>query len=760
MSIPSTDKPTRPLVGQAINRITGPVKVTGQARYTGEQTWANLVHGVLVGSTIAKGKVTGLDIQAAEAVPGVIGVMTHRNRPPVTAQPPPTQGGGGGTVVLPLSDTRIHYAGQPVALVLADTLENATYAASLVRVQYRAEAANTELSKGRVRAQPVEESKRRGNADAALATAPVRIDATYYLPIEHHNPIEPSGTVAIWEGDQLTVYEPTQWMKGLQQALSRSFNVPNENVHILTSYIGGAFGCKAFTWPHTLLAVAAARLVGRPVKLINTREHEYVAHGYRPEIVQHYQLGADPEGKLLALKVEVHASTAETDDFFTPQLIGMPAMFFSCPNVLAQGYTVPLDYGMPTAMRAPGEVEATFALSSVMDELAVKIGRDPLALHLLNYAEKDEDHNLPWSSKELRACYQVGAEQFDWSKRNHATSSMQDGRLRVGWGMGISAYPTHLSPSMAKVRYLADGQVLVQAATQDLGTEIYTIIAQVTADTLGIPLAQVSVELGDSSLPASVSTGGSRATASVLPAVLATARTLVQQLIALANTDPTGPLFGLKKDQLKGVNGRVVSIADPNKSDAYTELLKRCRLPYLEAFGEHLPPGMGATERSELMAGSRPSIGPEISGHISYAYGAVFVEVKIDPFVGQLHVTRVVGAYDGGRIINRKTADSQIRGGIIMGIGMACTEKTVTDHRLNRFVNNNLADYHIPVQADVPHMEVHFVDSIDKIVGPLGSKAVGELGINGVAGAICNAVYHATGKRIRSLPITPEKLFV
>lgn len=760
MSNLSNQDPARPLVGQAISRTSGAAKVTGQARYTGEMSVERLVYGVLVSSTIARGELTDLDTKAAEAVPGVVGVMTHRNMPPVIPQPPVSQGGGGGTVVVPMRDTRIHYAGQPIAMVLADTLENATHAASLVRAKYKTEEANTELEKGRARAKPFRIPKMRGNADQALAGAPVKIDATYHIPIEHHNPIEPSGTVAIWEGNKLTVYEPSQWLKGVQLTLSRAFGIPFENVRVLAKHIGGAFGCKAYSWPHTLLTTAAAQLCRRPVKLINTREDEYVAHGFRPEAEQRYQLGADAQGKLLALRADIHTITAETDVFFTEAIMEIPTMLFSCANVHIQGHSVPVDCSMPTAMRAPGEAEATFALSSIIDELAARVNRDPLAVHLLNYAERDEAENLPWSSKELRQCYLLGAERFGWSKRNHTPGSMKDGHLSVGWGIGVGAYPIYLSPAQATIRFYADGRVLVQSTVHEIGIGVDTIMAQVTADTLGVPLDRVSVAVGDTEMPAGPRTTGSRTTTSLLPAVQATGRTLVGQFIALALTDTTGPLTGLQKNQIELRNGRLVNTADPTKSDSFVELLKRCKLPFLEAYDEYLPPGTGAVERSQLNAGSETRTGPKVSEHMAYSYGAVFVEVKINPFIGQLHVTRVVGAYDGGRIINPKTADSQIRGGIIMGIGMACTEETVTDHRLHRFVNNNLADYHVPVQADVPRMDIQFVDSEDKIVGPLGSKAVGELGINGVAGAICNAVYHATGKRIRSLPITPEKLLM
>ena len=750
-----------PLVGQAANRITGPARVTGRARYAGETMPANTAYGVFVLSTIAKGEMTALDTRAAEAVPGVVGVMSHRNLPPVGPLRSRANGGGGGTVLLPMRDTRIHYAGQPVALVVADTLENATYAAALVRPQYRAEAANTELAKGKPRAKPAGDPLTRGNVAPALAAAPVKLDLTYRIPIEHHNPIEPSGTLAIWQtGNRLTVHEPSQWVTGLQQYLSQYFDLPAENVHVVAPYIGGGFGCKAFPWPHTLLTVAAARLFRRPLKCLNTREHEYTAHGYRAEIEQRYQLGADAQGKLLALQADLHFITSETDDWESIGTVEFPATLFSCPNVRAQARAVPLDYGMPTSTRGPGWSEGSFAMLSAMDELAAHLKRDPLELHLLNYAERDEDKNLPWSSKELRACYAAGAARFGWDKRPLAPGTLKDGHLRVGWGMAACLYPVHISPAEAKVRLYADGRVLVQSGVQDLGTGTHTVMAQLAADTLGVPLGRVAVEVGDSALPTGPVAGGSRTTASVLPAVQATGRNLISQFVALAIKDETSPLNGLKKEQVVLREGRLVSTADAGKSDSYTELLQRRQAPYLDAYDEYVPAGMGPLERSQFRSGSSPRVGPEISGHMSYAYGAVFVEVKVDPFIGTLHVTRVVAAYDAGRIINQKTAESQLRGGIVWGIGMACTEATITDHRLSRFVNNNLADYHLPVQADVPLIDVQFVPCEDAIIGPLGSKGVGELGVVGVAAAICNAVYHATGKRIRELPITPEKLLV
>ena len=772
------DKGAGPMVGRAVNRITGPAKVTGRAVFTAEVPQTGLAYGVLVNSTIAKGEVTGLDTKAAEAVPGVVGIMTHRNLPKLGALVPLAAGGGAGTALLPMRDTRIHFAGQPIALVVADTLENATYAASLVRAQYRVEEANTELEKGKKNAKPFGQPqpsggsaaaegspktpapyRGRGNAAQALVAAPVKIDATYRIPIEHHNPLEPSGTLAVWQADdRLTVYDTTQWVKGMQQHLALALNVPAENVRVVCRFVGGGFGCKGSHWPHSVLTAAAARLFRRPVKMIHSREQMYTAHGYRAEVEQRYQLGADAQGKLLALQGDIYGITSDTDDWFSRPMLEIPEMLFSCPNVNLAAHMVPLNYPIPTFMRGPGECEATFALSSVLDELAAKLNRDPLEIHLLNYAEKDESKNQPWSSKELRQCYKAGAEKFGWSKRNHTPGSMKDGRRNVGWGMAVGAYPVYLSPAMAKIRLHDDGRVAVQSGVQDLGTEVYTIMAQMTADTLGVPFERINVTIGDTDLPTGPLAAGSRTTASVLPAVQATGRNLMQQFIGRAVADPKSPLTGLKSDQVELRGGRLVSKANPAKSDSYTELLRRNQIPFLEAYDEYLPPGMGATERSQAQTGGAPVVGPDISGHTAYSYGAVFVEVKVDPFIGTLHVTRVVGAYDAGRIINLKTADSQMRGAIVMGIGMACTEETVTDHRLHRFVNNNFADYHVPVQADVPRFDIHFVESKDEIIGPLGAKGVGELGINGVAAAICNAVYHATGRRIRELPITPEKL--
>ena len=696
-----------PIVGRPLDRVDGRLKVTGHATYVAEFALENLCHAVMVTSTIPSGNVVTIDTSAARGMPGVICVMTHENAPRLPEN-------GRGAVDPPagrekslLQDNVVRYNREPIAVVVAETLEQALDASAHLRATYREERPTLVFEEAKAdlytpqKAGRTTPDKSWGDPQHAMAEAPVRTEAVYATPMEHHNPIEMHATTASWEGDRLTVYESTQYIAGVRETMAKTFGIPEENITAICPFVGGGFGSKGSIWSHAVLCAMAAREVGRPVKLVVTREQMFGNTGGRPRTEQKIVLGAGRDGRLVALEHHVISHTCRFEDYV--EISTQPSReLYACPNGRTTQRLVKLDVGTPTFMRAPGESTGTFAIESAMDELAYELGIDPLELRLRNYAEVEPWSGRPWSSKKLREAYAEAARRFGWERRRMAPRSHRDGRWLVGWGMATATYPAHLDEAEASAMLMPDGIVVVRSGTQDLGTGTYTAMTQVAADALGLPLERVRFELGDSRMPKAPESGGSMTVASVAPAVQAACLAL--------------------RDKLQGDYGP--------------------RGEPVEARGKAAP-----KERDD-----------EKQPYAHRSFGGVFVEVRVDSELGMVRIPRVVASYSVGRVMNLKTAESQFRGGIVMGIGMALLEESLLDVNSGRITNANLADYHVPVNADIGEIDVSVVDENDTRFNSLGARGIGEIGITGVAAAIANAVFHATGKRIRDLPITLDKL--
>ncbi|HTQ81152.1 MAG TPA: xanthine dehydrogenase family protein molybdopterin-binding subunit [Thermoanaerobaculia bacterium] len=740
-------------VGKPVERVDGRRKITGTATYAAERKHGRMAYAFLVQSTIAKGRIAAIDSAAARKAPGVLAVLSHENGPKLKTagsgpKAQPTQAGKLGEDRLPFSDDVVHYAGQHVALVVANSPEQARHAASLIQVRYREEPAVLTIEGAEAAAYSPKASfgrplqHERGDVQAALAAPGViKVEATYRTPVETNNPMEPSATVAVWEGDRLTVSDATQAVVGTRAVLAQSFGIPKENVRVLCPFTGGGFGCKGFQWGHTLLAAMAAKVTGRPVQLNLTRQQMFTSVGHRPPTIQTLSLAARPDGTLTALRHETLQATSTTTEFIEACGMTTSKMLYACDNVAIPHRLVRVNVGPPTPMRAPGDCPGSFALESAMDELAYALRLDPIELRLKNHADKDLGEKKPWSSKHLKECYQRGAETFGWHRRDPQPGAMKDRGLLVGWGMATALYPGNRRPASALIRLTPDGRALVQVATQDLGTGSYTVFTQVAADALGLPVERVTFELGDTDFPEAGVSGGSTTAASVSEAVIGAAAALKTKLVSLAAADPESPLAGLRPEGVTMAGGQLAAVDNPGRGLSYSDILKRSRLPKLEAQAEVKP-----EDRNKAYS--------------IHSWGAQFCEVRIDPLLPRVQVTRWVSVIDVGRVLNRRLAESQVMGGVTMGIGMALFEHTVYDPRTGLPVNANFADYPIPVNADVPVVEVDFIDAPDPVINTLGCRGVGEIGITGVAAAIANAVYHATGKRVRELPITPDKLMV
>ena len=736
------------LLGLPVDRVDGRLKVTGRAKYAAEHHVPGLTYGFVVSSHIARGRIRSLDTSAALALPGVLHVFTHENRPSLAlfARNYRDDDAPHGTPLRPLHDEKIVYSGQPIALVVAETLELARHAASLVRAEYEAEPHETQLRTRRdhghepkPRPGYVPPPKPRGDADQALADAAVRIDAEYSSPVEHHNPMEPHASTVIVEDDgTLTVYDKTQGVQNCQGYLTKVFGLKKNEVRVRSPFMGGGFGSGLRPQYQLFLAVMAARELKRSVRVCLTRQQMFT-FGHRPETLQRVALGASADGTLQAV---VHEAVAETSRFeeYCESVVNWSAMLYQCDHVRVGYKVVALDNASPMDMRAPGAVLGVFALESAMDELAHAARIDPLQLRLKNYAERDQAQDKPFSSKELKACYQQGAERFGWSGRNPEPRSMREGPRLIGWGMATGIWEAMQQPASARAVLGVDGRLTVSSATSDIGTGTYTVMTQLAADTLGLPLDHVTFKLGDSSLPMAPLEGGSWTVSSVGTAVKQVCEQLREKLFKLARQVPHSPLAKAELEQVHFQAGHLRLMSDPTQAVSLTAAMRQGGVLSLE---------------EETLAT------PDLARQNPYTratHSAVFVEVKVDEALGVITVSRVVSAIAAGRIINPKTARSQILGGIVWGLGMALQEETLMDGHQGRFMNHNLAEYHVPVNADVRDLEVLFVDERDDIVNPLGAKGLGEIGIVGVAAAIANAVFHATGKRVRSLPITLDKL--
>ncbi|MBC6989951.1 xanthine dehydrogenase family protein molybdopterin-binding subunit [Hymenobacter sp. BT491] len=763
--------PQAATVGQPLSRVDGRAKVTGAAKYSAEfNHLPGLVHAVLKTSDVAKGRITGIDASAAQREPGVLAILTHQNlpKPALTAESEEGKKAIGPSVqmsFLPLQSDQIFYAAQPVAIVVADTLEHAQYAAAKLRITVAPETPvasyqdpKTELfNPGGKPDADAEGTKRRGQAAAAFAAAPVQLTATYTHATNHHNPMEPGATIVHWEAaDRLTLYDAAQGVSWQQRAVAAFLGLPTDQVRVITKYLGGGFGCKGPIWPHTVLTALTAKAVGRPVKLVLTRPQMFTSMGHREDQEQTLRLGATKEGKLLALLHEKRATTSPWDQYAesNSKIIGM---LYQCPAFEATTKLGRANVLTPSWMRAPGDMPGSFAIECAMDDLAAQLGLDPIRVRLRNYADKDPDTGKPWSSKSLKQCYARGAELFGWNKRNPQNGATRAGKLLVGYGMATASYPVHSSQGNARVRLYADGHAVVQAGATDLGTGTYTIITQVAADALGLAPDKVRFELGDTMLPTTNISGGSMGAGTFSSSVYVAAQDVWQKLTKLAVQDAKSPLYRAKATDVEVVKGRLQLKANPSKGEGFADLMKCADMLDLEGSG-HGKYGAGY-ESGLAGAAKSDDAGKEARGsHSMHSFGAHFCEVHVDPELGTVRVTRWVSVVAGGRILNPKTARSQIMGGAIMGIGAALMEQTVRDPHLARYTNASLADYHVPVNADIPDMTVEFIDEKDPYVNAMGVKGIGEIAIVGVAAAVSNAIFHATGRRLRDLPMTPDRV--
>jgi xanthine dehydrogenase YagR molybdenum-binding subunit len=731
---------TPTVVGAGVERVDAPLKITGAAHYPNDFSYPGMVHAALVGSTIAAGRIRSIDASEAQAAPGVLTVITHLTAPQLEAGPMTLLG---PSPPVPMQDDRILHYGQHVAVVVADSPEQARHAASRIRVEY--EPAEALLDVEDPRAAIVENpwglDTERGDVAAGFAKADVVVEERYTTPDNTNNPLGLMTTVAAWHGDSVTVHDSTQWPHNVRSTIAQIFGIPESGIRVLAPFVGGGFGAGLRVWPHTVLTVLAAREVQRPVKLVLTRPQMFTSVGHRPNSVQRIKLGATAAGDLVAVEHHSISSVAMEDDDYEPVSFGS-AVAYACPNALTRDRQARLNIPCPGSMRAPAEGQGNFALESAIDEVAHAVGMDPLEFRLRNYAEEHPVLGLPWSSKALRECYTRGAERFGWSRRTPDIGSMRDGRWLVGYGMAGVSYPFYQVPCQARASLRRDGSAYVRSAATDIGTGTYTVMTQVAAERLGLEISRVRFDLGDSDMPYAPQAGGSGLTGALANAVHIACRNLVAEFLEVVRDDEASPLRGAAPDEVTVGGGRLHRVGAPDVGEAYVDILARHGLEELSADGRSTPP-------------DAQKIGMATAG----AFGAKFVEVRIDPHLGLLRVARVVSAIDGGRILNEKTATSQIIGGTVGGISQAMFEETATDAGTGRIANATFGDYLMPVNADIPDMEVIFCGAPDRAT-EVGTKGVGEIGLVGMAAAIGNAVHHATGRRLRSLPFTIDQLLL
>jgi xanthine dehydrogenase YagR molybdenum-binding subunit len=768
-------------VGQPVDRVDGRLKVTGGAKYAAEFKLNNLAYGIGVQSTVTKGHINSINLDLARRTPGVIDILTYKNA--MQLHFPQSSSPGDGKFaekdLLPLQSERILYDGQLIAVVIAETFEQAEHAASLLQVNYDKQLAVFDLEKhiGDAYKPPKgsngsEVQVKRGDTEGALKTAAVKIEETYSTPVYHHNAMEPHATISEWQGDTLMVYDSTQSVSGSQGLLSQMLGVPKERVRLVSYYIGGGFGSKGFSWPNTVLSAMAAKLVSRPVKVVLSRQQVFTTGGRRSQTIQQISLAADASGKLSAIK---HASTVESsfvDEFIETAGVAT-SMLYSSPNVDVSHSLVRLNRGTPCPMRAPGEAPGTFALEVAMDELAYKLNMDPIQLRLVNYTDIEPQKNLPFSSKHLKECYQQGADAIGWSTRNPVPNSMREGKFLVGYGMATATYPANRGKSSAKGILFPDGHAEFECSTQDIGTGTYTVMTQLAADTLNLPVEMVKMKLGDSKFPQGANSGGSQVTASVGPVIRAAALGLIQKAARIAVANSNSPLFQQAPETLVLQNGQLIAPGKENKGETLAAILKRSGLNRLESQAsvnvstrqtQEANPSSGGSEEEDAKEESKhnPAVTEDEAvdrkKNSFHSFGAHFVKVLVDPELGKVYVDKIVGVMDVGTVMNMKLAKNQIMGGQIFGIGMALMEATEYDPNRGRIVTRDLANYLVPVHADMPEFDIRFINAPDTLISPVGARGVGEIGITGVTAAIVNAVYHATGKRVRDLPIRTEKL--
>ena len=726
---------------QLDHRYEGVLKVTGKARYAYEFPVKNPAYALIVQSTIPSGSLQSIDQTAAEKAPGVLAVITPFNAPELPKPKPQPPARRHITV---LQEKDIWYNGQPIAIVVADSLHEASYAATLLRITYTPTAAKLDfhgrLNQGRPPKQQGREpaDTKRGDIDAAFSRSAVKIEATYTTPYQNHNPMEPHATIAEWTGNKLHVYNATQYIDGDRMSLARYLGIPMDDVHTECPYTGGGFGSKGSTWSHVVLCAIAARVVNRPVKLAVERNQMFGPVGTRPTTVQNFRLGASPDGKFLAVRHDVIEHTSVMEDFLEPSAFQTRYLYNSETNATTHRL-VEMNLGVPTFQRAPGEATGTAAFESAVDELAHALKIDPLQIRLLNYAEKDVEKDKPWTSKHLLEAYREAADRFGWSKRNPTPGQIREGNKLIGHGMATAIYGANRSASQATVRILPSGRGWVGIATQDLGTGTYTIMAQTAADALGLKPTEIDVKLGDSTLPKAPVSGGSQTAASICPAIPAAALQALLKLQEMAAGDPQSPLHGLQSADIDFRDGKLFSKADPSKSETFAAILTRNGGNPVEGMGEAEP-------------------GQDHEAYTSQSWGAVFAEVAVDQATHMVEVRRIVATYDIGTLMNSKTGINQLQGGIVWGVSLALHEESHIDPIHGRTANENFAEYHVPVNADIGTLDVTCLNLPDTKFNPLGARGIGEIGITGASAAVANAIFNATGKRIRDFPITPDKI--
>ncbi|MFD3483970.1 xanthine dehydrogenase family protein molybdopterin-binding subunit [Streptomyces sp. NPDC058665] len=736
-------------VGKPVSRVDGRRKVTGAARYTAEIELPNLVHAAVVGAGIPSGRVLAIDEKRVRDEDGVLAVLTHDNLTRIASQPPllPSLVGGAapGETFFPMQDDTVHYAGQPVAIVVADSHERAQYAASLLDITYERADSVTTIEEGRAAAYEAATlfgglmpgRNERGDVETALAQAPVRVDVDHHYAANHHNTLEPSATTAVWDGERLTLYDSTMGVRATQLTVAQLLGIPIAHIRVITEFVGGGFGGKAMTWPHVTLAAMAARHVRRPVRLALTRPQTYTSHGHREEQEQRLSIGAAKDGRITAVRHEKLSVTSPFDDWAEPAT-GVTSQLYTCENYLGVHRLIRGNIMTPTFMRAPGESLGVSTLEVAMDKLAYATGVDPVELRLRNRASVDE-HGHPWSSDGLEECLRTGARLFGWERRDPEPRSRREGDWLIGSGMAVAAYPMAfmMPPQQARVRIYADGSAVMQCGTQEFGTGGTTAMTQVAADGLGMDMSDVTFEAGDSDLPNASASVGSMGASMVSAAVHNAAVELRRQLIAMAVADGGSPLHGADPSAVVVQDGRMSLGNGSGAGETYAEMMGRNHLSMMDALGDWTPPPMDTP-------------------HGLMTFGAQFAEVAVDPDFGLVRVRRMVGVFAPGRVLNPKLARSQLMGGMLWGMSQALLEGNQMDPRYGRWGAGNLGEYLVPVNADAPDVTVEFVDVTDDVAGPLGVKGVGEIGQVGMAAAMMNAVFHATGRRPESLPMAAE----
>ncbi|HMA71424.1 MAG TPA: xanthine dehydrogenase family protein molybdopterin-binding subunit [Xanthobacteraceae bacterium] len=731
-------------IGQSFTRRDGALKVTGAAKYAADHHPPGMLYAVLAVSSIARGRVAFLDVAAAKALPGVVDVITPANRPPLAQDPDERSDLFTFRLDLLQSD-QVRYANQPIAVVIAETLEAATEGAALLSPRYEIEPARVGLDAAESFVPSAvgpgfPAQMHRGDVDAGLAAATRKIAETYETPAQYHNPMEPHAIVASWDGDRLSIDTPSQGLTIAQGRLAGLLGISPDNIHIRSPFLGGGFGCKGLISGPQVLGVIAARVVGKPVKLVLRREQMYGPVGHRAPTRQTLRLGTDRDGRLIAIDHHTKTMSSTFDDFFESASDASHTPYASAA-IATSHEAVRADIGTPMFMRAPGEATGSIALESAIDHVAQACGMDPLAFRLRNYAEVEPISGKPFSSKALRECYRQGAERFGWERRPLAPRQMRDrDGLLVGWGVGTATFPALMFMGNARAVLRGDGRGVLEIGAQDMGQGAGTALAQIAADALGLEIDRVEFRSGTSDLPDAGIAGGSAHTATAGMAIHNAGADVIARLAELATNDRRSPLFGAGNAGVTARGGRLSRSDDESRSESYADILGRAGLAQIEGHGS------GAADAAAQ------------STYAMHAHGAVFAEVKVDPDLGQIRATRLVGAFAAGRIINPRMVESQLLGGMIWGVSFALHEQAIMDPRSGRPMNANLAEYHIPVNADVPSLEAILVKEHDPHVNALGIKGVGEIGITGTAGAVANAVWHATGVRMHKFPITLDRL--